>query len=71
MRLKGTKYPSIEALPAGAKPVSRYAKEKGYADAYVYVKYERYANPREGKKAAPYPGYEIRCYEGTNYVIET
>lgn len=69
MRLNGTQYDPIDTLPKGAKPVSTFAKEVGTAVGYVYIKHQRHFKPEEGKKAAPYPGYVIKCFEGTNYVI--
>jgi len=70
MRLNGTNYEAINTLPMGAKPVSTFARDKGFAVGYVYVKHQRHFKPEEGKQPAKYPGYIIRCYEGTNYVIE-
>ena len=69
MRIKGTKYPAIEKLPVGAMPVSMFAKDNEMAVGYVYIKYERHFNPQPGKKAGEYPGYVIRCFQGSNYVI--
>jgi hypothetical protein len=64
MRVNGTKYPVIDALPANALPVSIYATNNNTAVGYIYVKYERYLKG-EGKK----PDYSIRCWNGANYVI--
>ena len=69
MRIKGTKYPAIDKLPSGAMPVSRFADKEKMAVGYVYIKYERHFNPQPGKKAGEYPGYVIRCFQGSNYVI--
>ena len=75
MRTNGTKYESIDQLPAGALPVSRYArKHKISSPAYVHVKYDRYkfgyVDLSGNLKYGENPGYKIMCYEGTNYVIE-
>jgi len=64
MRLNNTKYDLINDLPNNALPVSIYAKDNNTAVGYVYIKYERYLADK-GK----YPGYEIRCFKGSNYVI--
>jgi len=69
MRIKGTKYPAIDKLPSGAMPVSLFAKEKNMAVGYVYIKYERHFNPEPDKNPGEYPGYIIRCFQGSNYVI--
>ena len=50
-------------------PVSMFAKDNEMAVGYVYIKYERHFNPQPGKKAGEYPGYVIRCFQGSNYVI--
>ena len=76
MRINGTKYESRDQLPLGALPVSRYAKKhKISSPAYVHVKYDRYKfgymNDKGELKHGEDPGYEIICYEGTNYVIPT
>jgi hypothetical protein len=75
MRTNGTKYDEIDQLPKGALPVSRYAKKhKISSPAYVHVKYDRfkfgYVNKQGNFVHGEDPGYEIRDYEGTNYVIE-
>jgi len=75
MRTKGTKYEAIDHVPSGALPVSKYAPKAGMSSpAYVHVKYDRFKfgyPDKEGNTVfGPYPGYDIRCYEGTNYVIE-
>ena len=74
MRTKGTKYETIEQLPIGALPVSKFAKKKKISSpAYVHVKFDRYkfgyTTPSGKFLHGPNPGYEIRDYEGTNYVI--
>lgn len=76
MRTNGTKYETIEALPAGALPVSKYAKKhKISSPAYVHVKYDRYKFGYQNTKGETVHGeptdYYIVCYEGTNYVINT
>ena len=76
MRTNGTKYEDIEQLPPGALPVSKFAKRKKISSpAYVHVKYDRYKfgyiNTQGNFVHGENPGYEIRCYEGTNYVITT
>lgn len=69
MRTNGTKYPEIKKLPVKALPVSRYATKENLAVGYIYVKHQRHFEPKEGKPAGIHPGYIIRCYQGTNYVI--
>lgn len=69
MRINGTNYPTIEKLPAKAMPVSMFASASGMAVGYVYIKYKRHFEPAEGKQPGTHPGYVIRCYQGTNYVI--
>ncbi len=64
MRLNGTKYDSINILPANALPVSIYAHNKNTAVGYVYIKYDRYLKG-EGSK----PPYTIKCFQYSNYVI--
>jgi hypothetical protein len=73
MRTNGTKYDTIEQLPPGALPVSRFArKNKISSPAYVHVKYDRfkfgYLNTQGNFVHGEDPGYTIICYEGTNYV---
>lgn len=75
MRSNGTKYETIEQLPAGALPVSKYAKKRKISSsAYVHVKFDRfkfgYTPPGGEFKYGPNPGYDIRDYEGTAYVID-
>lgn len=75
MRTNGTKYETIEQLPLGALPVSKYArKHKISSPAYVHVKFDRfkfgYVNTQGKLVNGEDPGYTIYCYEGTNYVIE-
>lgn len=74
MRINGTKYEEIEQLPAEALPVSAYARRHRISSpAYVHVKYDRfkfgYQNDKGELKHGEDPGYEIRCFAGTNYVI--
>lgn len=73
MRIKGTQYETIEQLPAAAKPVSLFARSKGWAVGYVYIKHDRHFKGYTGAKGnvlkGEYPGYIIRCFQGTNYVI--
>ena len=64
MRYNGTKYPKVDNIPPNSMPVSQYAKENNIAAAYVYVKYERFLN---GKGQDP--GYTIKCFLGSNFVI--
>lgn len=66
MRRNGTIYPVIKQLPANALPVSAFAEREKTAVGYVYTKYKRYL---EGKGQDP--GYEIRCFMGSNYIIPT
>lgn len=66
MRINGTKYDTIEKLPAIAQPVSEYARENNTAVGYVYIKYERFL---AGKGSNP--GYSIKCFKGSNFVIPT
>jgi hypothetical protein len=75
MRTNGTKYDEIDELPKGSLPVSKYAKKRKISSsAYVHVKFDRfkfgYINKAGNMVYGPDPGYEIRDYEGTNYVIE-
>ncbi len=66
MRLKGTKYEKIEKLPDGAVTCREYAEKNELGSgAYVQVKYDRFLNGK-GK----YPGYDIRCWNGINVVIQ-
>ena len=78
MRIKGTKYDAIEALPSDAIPVSlfyrKYGKKFGVSSpAYTYTKYDRhkfgYISNAGSKLVAANPGYEIVSYYGTCYVI--
>lgn len=65
MRINGTKFPIIDSLPSGAMAVSLYAAANNYSSAaYLYIKYQR--AEAKGKSL----GFVIRCYSGTNYVIE-
>lgn len=75
MRTERTKYEEIATLPKGALPVSTYAKRKNISSpAYVHVKFDRfkfgYVNKQGNFLHGKDPGYEIRDYEGTAYVIE-
>lgn len=75
MRTKGTKYDKIDVLPAGALPVSRFAKITNTSPAYVHVKFDRHKFGYFPKgstdiKYAPHPKYDIKDYEGMAYVIE-
>jgi hypothetical protein len=65
MRKNGTKYPEIEKLPVSAKPVSMFADEIGVQVPQVYIMFDRYET---GKRKAK-PGYVIKQYQKTNYVI--
>lgn len=73
MRINGTKYNKVNILPAGALPVSVFARQMNWATAYVYIKYNRhdpgYINKKRQLVQAPNPGFKIVCYEGMNYVI--
>lgn len=64
MRIKGTKYDTVDTLPAGAQVVSKYARDAGTAVGYIYIKYERYL---QGKGSRP--PYTIKCFNGINFVI--
>jgi hypothetical protein len=75
MRTSGTKYDSIDQLPQGALPVSKYArKHTKWSPAYLHVKYDRFKFGYKKKDGSLVygedPGYTIVCYEGTNYVIK-
>lgn len=65
MRLNGTKYESIDQLPKNAIVVSKFADSNSMAVGYVYVKYERFIKGETNK----HPGYTIRCFQGSNFVI--
>lgn len=79
MRIKGTKYDSIDQLPADAIPislfVSRYGKQFNVRSAaYAHVKYDRhrigYRNkPKGALKYTDHPGYDIVDFHGSCYVI--
>lgn len=64
MRIEGTIYPPINKLPASAVVVSKYATDNNTAVGYVYIKYKRF---KAGKGEDP--GYTIRCFQGSNFVI--
>ena len=65
MRTQGTIYPSINILPEKAKPVSTFAYENKMAVGHVYTKFKRY----ESGESKNNPGYVIRCFMGSNFVI--
>lgn len=65
MRLKGTKYPTIDKLPVNAQPVSLFASENDMQVGHVYIKFDRYTTGASTLK----PKYIIRQFQGTNYVI--
>lgn len=65
MRIKGTKYPKIERLPENALPVRMYADEIDTQVPQIYIRYERFKTGKSRKD----PGYEIKCFQGSNYVI--
>lgn len=74
MRYNGTKYDSVDALPAEALPVSKYArKRKIPSSAYVHVKYDRhkfgYLNKKKERLFTEHPGYDIVDFQGTCYVV--
>jgi len=69
MRLKGTKYEKIDVLPPNALPIGVFARKQGINHNYVYVKHDRHFHPKPGKNPGAYPGFVIRCWHGTNYVI--
>lgn len=60
-----TKYPEVERLPKGAQRVQAFAKGRGWAVGYVYVKYERSLDP--SKKTTV--NYKIVQFQGINFVI--
>jgi hypothetical protein len=61
---KANKYPKVEELPQGAKPVSMFADEKGYKVPYIYIKYER---SKQGKAKV---NYNIINFQGINFIVE-
>jgi len=78
MRIKGTKYESVEQLPPSALPVSTFVRKygKGYnvqSAAYAHVKYDRhyigYYNKAGVLLHTDHPGYDIVDFHGTCYVI--
>lgn len=74
MRYNGTKYDSIDILPAGALPVSKYARKyKVSSPAYVHVKYDRYKFGYYNKAGellhTDHPGYDIVDFQGSCYVV--
>lgn len=80
MRHKGTIYPEITELPDNAMYVSEYAMSltPPMKVGAVYMKYKRFYNIPTGKRRTGArkpnwsdPGYIIRSYKKTNYVIPT
>jgi hypothetical protein len=78
MRVKGTKYESIEQLPAEALPVSAFVRKHGRrynisSPAYCHVKYDRYYVGYRNKAGellhTDHPDYDIVDFHGTCYVI--
>lgn len=78
MRIKGTKYESIEHLQEGAIPVSLFVSKYGKrfnvrSSAYAHVKYDRhyigYRNKAGELLHTEYPGYDIVDFHGICYVI--
>jgi len=78
MRIKGTKYESIESLPDNAIPVSLFVAKYGKkhnvrSSAYAHTKYDRhymgYKTPSGEFKHTSHPGYDIVDFHGTCYVI--
>lgn len=65
MRINGTKYPVIEKLPVKALPVRMYADLVPTQVPQVYIRFERYITG----KSKINPGYTIKCFQGSNYVI--
>lgn len=64
MRLDNTKYPVVDTLPNNAEAVSIYARDNNTSVGYIYIKYERFINNKGSN-----PGYLIRCFKGSNYII--
>lgn len=78
MRIKGTKYKSIDTLPSEALPVSEFYRQYGKkfavsSPAYVYVKYDRhkfgYTTNAGTKSKTDHPGYDLIDFHGTCYVV--
>jgi hypothetical protein len=78
MRIKGTKYDTIEQLPADAIPVSLFVSKYGKrfnvrSSAYAHIKYDRhyvgYYNTKDELKHTDHPGYDIVDFHGTCYVV--
>lgn len=75
MRKEGTKYPVIKSYVKGMMPVSQFATQEGIAVGQVYMKYDRHVIGYKNKKGiltgnkADYPGYDIKQFNGMNYVI--
>lgn len=64
MRLNGTKYDLVNKLPDNALPVSLYSMQVNISAPYLYIMYERFLH-KNGKN----PGYSIKCFQGSNYII--
>lgn len=78
MRTKGTKYTSIEQLPANALPISTFTRKYGKryniaSSAYAHIKYDRhcfgYRNKAGDLLHTAHPGFDIVDFNGTCYVI--
>lgn len=78
MRIKGTKYESIEQLQPDAIPVSLFVSKYGRkfnvrSSAYAHIKYDRhyigYQTQKGETKHTDHPGYDIVDFHGTCYVI--
>lgn len=78
MRIKGTKYDTIEQLPSDAIPVSLFTSKYGKrfnvrSSAYAHIKYDRhfvgYRNKSGQLLHTDHPGYDIVDFHGTCYVI--
>lgn len=76
MRKNGTKYPEAKKYEKGMIPVSQFAEQEGIAVGQVYMKYDRHVIGYKNKKGiltgtkADYPGYDIKQFNGMNYVIK-
>jgi hypothetical protein len=62
--MNGTKYETINILPANAIVVSKYALQNNIAVGYIYIKYERFLSGKGSK-----PDYSIKCFQGSNFII--
>lgn len=78
MRIKGTKYESIDQLQPDAIPVSLFVSKYGKrfnvrSSAYAHIKYDRhyigYKNKAGELLHTDHPGYDIVDFHGTCYVI--